>query len=168
MLKYAVPLTNESFATLNPPSVYKEAVEVKLIAFEAWFTYCGPVNTFDPVVAYCPSIKVTLPEIDPEVVANEELTTEDVTSKLVTLVERLPEVAAKEELTTEDVASKLVTLTETDAEDAANEDEADTKVLEVASKFPVLILKEADDWAYEAEVMAYDPEVTKYELLSAR
>ena len=165
---------------------------MKDIAFDAWLTYWGPVNIFDPVVASWPSMIVTLEEMLPEVVANEELTTEEVTSKLVTLVERLPDVVAKEldkfvklvssvvslVLKLEDCAaneaeavvkvlilvSSPVNLVERLADWAANDPEADVKVLEVASKFDVLMLNEADDWAYEAEVITYELLNARYEL----
>ena len=81
-------------------------------------------------------------------------TVEEVASRLVTLVDNDPEVVLK-------LVSSVVNLVDNEADWAANELEADIKVLEVASKFDVLMLNEADDWAYEAEV-------TKYELLSAR
>ena len=61
-------------------------------------------------------------------------------------------------------ASSVVNLVERLAESAANELEADVKVLEVASKFDVLMLNEADDWAYEAEVITYELLNARYEL----
>ena len=73
-------------------------MEVNDIAFDAWLINWGPVKLFEPVVAYCPSIKVTLPAIDPEVEANEEDTVEEVASRLVTLVDNDPEVEEKEEV----------------------------------------------------------------------
>jgi len=66
------------------------------------------VKVFEPVVAYCPSIKVTLPDIDPEVVANEadaEVKVLEVDSKLVTRVLKLPLVVAYEEDTVLKVAA---------------------------------------------------------------
>jgi hypothetical protein len=39
----------------------------------------------------------------------------------------------------------VVNLVDNEADCAANEPEADTRVLAVASKFPVLMLNEADD-----------------------
>ena len=157
---------------------------VKLIALLAWLTYCGPVNVLLPVVASWPSIRVTLPEIDPEVEANEEDTVEEVASRLVTLVDNDPEVVLKLVSSVVNLvlkeadcaaneadafvkvvilASSAVNLVDNEADWAANELEADVRVLEVASKFPVLILKEPDVWAKEADVIAYDPEVTTYD-----
>jgi hypothetical protein len=51
LLKYAVPDINESLATLKPPSVYSEAVDVNDIAFEASEICCGAVKLLLPVVA---------------------------------------------------------------------------------------------------------------------
>jgi hypothetical protein len=69
-----------------------------------------PVNVFDPVVAYCPSINVTLEDTDALCAANEleaVVKTEAVLSKFVTLVETDPENVLKEEVNTKEVESKL-------------------------------------------------------------
>jgi hypothetical protein len=72
---------------------------------------------------------VTLEERLPEVVAKEELTVEEVDSKLVTLVLKLPLAVAYEELTT------------------ANELEAEVKVLMLVSLVVTLVLKLAEEAA---------------------
>ena len=88
-----------------------------------------PLKLFEPVVAYCPSIKVTLPAIDPEVEENEEDTTAKDADELVRVVI---------------LVSSVVNLVDNEADCAAKLPEALVKVLAVASKFPVLILKEPD------------------------
>ena len=91
---------------------------------------------------------VTLEEILPDVVAKELDKFVKLVSSVVSLVLKLEDCAANEAEAVVKVlilVSSPVNLVERLAESAANELEADTKVLEVASKFDVLMLNEADD-----------------------
>ena len=114
------------------------------------------MKLFEPVVAYWPSIKVTLPAIDPEVEANEEDTVEEVASRLVTLVDNDPEVVLK-------LVSAVVNLVLKEADCAANEADAFVKVVILVSFVVTLVLNEAEDAAYDPEVITYDPEVMTYD-----
>jgi hypothetical protein len=51
LLRYNVPEMYASFVTLNPPSVYNDAVVVKPVGLNDEEKYCPPTKVLLPVVA---------------------------------------------------------------------------------------------------------------------
>jgi hypothetical protein len=61
-----------SRVTLNPPSVYNDAVVVKPVGLNDEEKYCPPSNVFEPVVAYDPVLEAKAPTPTIAAVAVEE------------------------------------------------------------------------------------------------